>query len=255
MDIWQSALLGVVEGITEFLPISSTGHLILASHILRIPQVAFIKSFEIVIQLGAIASVALLYRRTLWNREALKKIAIAFIPTGIIGLLAYNFAKTYLIGNATVVLWSLFLGGIALILFERWHREPADAAQSISEISYRQAIFIGTFQALAIVPGVSRAGATIIGGLLLGLKRTAIVEFSFLLAIPTMLAASGWDLLQSHSSFSAEQFGMLAIGFVISFIVATFSVKFLLRYVQRHDFTAFGVYRIIIALLFWLVVL
>jgi len=255
MDIWQSIILGIVEGITEFLPVSSTGHLILTSELLHIPQSAFTKSFEIIIQLGAIASVVFLYWKTLWNLATIKKLIVAFIPTGIIGLLLYKTVKTYLIGNSSVVLWSLFLGGIVLIAFEYWHKEKDSATESIHAISYRQALTIGLFQSIAVIPGVSRSAATILGGLLLGLKRTAIVEFSFLLAVPTMLAASGLDLLKNYSSFSMDQFGVLGVGFVVSFIVALWSIKFLLRYIQNHNFIPFGFYRIIIALFFWWVIL
>lgn len=261
MEIWQSIILGIVEGITEFLPVSSTGHLILAGDLLRIPESAFSKSFDIVIQLGAILSVIILFWHKLWNIEIIKKLIVAFIPTGIIGLLFYKIIKTYFIGNTDLVLWSLFVGGIFLIIFEIWHkrkndkeegREMADSAQmsqkNSTDISYKQALSIGLFQSISIIPGVSRSAATIFGGLFLGLKRTVIVEFSFLLAVPTILAASGFDLVKNYSSFSFDQFGTLAIGFIVSFIVAIFSIKFLLSFVKNHTFIPFGVYRIIIGL-------
>jgi len=256
MDILQSALLGIVEGVTEFLPISSTGHLILAADILRVAQTDFTKSFEIIIQLGAIASVIFLYWKILWNLETIKKLAVAFIPTGIIGLLLYKIVKTYLLGNETIVLWSLFLGGLALIIFERRHNEDNSNIDSIKAISYKQAALIGLFQAIAIIPGVSRSAATIVGGLSLGIKRSTIVEFSFLLAVPTMLAASGLDLMKNYSVLlSPDKFWLLATGFIVSFIVALGSIKFLLRYIQKHNFTPFGIYRIFAALLFWMIVL
>jgi undecaprenyl-diphosphatase len=251
----HSLFLGVVEGITEFLPISSTGHLILASELLKIPQTNFQKSFEVIIQLGAIASVIALYWKSLFNAEHIKKLIIAFIPTGVIGLTLYKIVKTYLLGNDQIVLWSLFLGGIALIVFEHIHKEPESAVEGIGAISYKQSFLIGVFQAVAIIPGVSRSASTIVGGLLLGLKRTTIVEFSFLLAVPTMLAASGLDLLKNASSFSMDQFGVLAIGFVTSFIVAILSIKFLLRFIKNHNFTSFGIYRILIAIAFWFIIL
>lgn len=255
MDIFHAVLLGLVEGITEFLPISSTGHLILAGELLRIPATDFQKSFDIIIQLGAIASVVVLYWKTLFNMETVKKLIVAFIPTGIIGLALYGIVKTYLLGNHTVVLWSLFLGGIALIAFELWHKEPDTATETITAISYKQAAIIGIFQSLAIIPGLSRSASTIVGGLLLGLKRTTIVEFSFLLAVPTMLAASGLDLVKNASSFETGQLGVLAVGFVTSFVVAILSIKFLLGFIQKHNFISFGIYRIAVALLFWIVIL
>ncbi len=251
MDILQAIILGIVEGVTEFLPISSTGHLILVGDLLGISSSEFTKSFDIIIQLGAISAVIFLYWKTLWNLETIKKLIIAFIPTGIIGLALYKTVKTYLLGNEAVVLWALFLGGICLIAFELWHKESEDATADISTISYRQAATIGLFQSIAIIPGVSRSAATILGGLLLGLKRSVIVEFSFLLAVPTMLAASGLDLANHYSSFSADQFGVLAVGFAVAFLVAMGSIKFLLSYIRKHNFIPFGIYRIVIALVFW----
>lgn len=255
MDILYALILGIVEGVTEFLPVSSTGHLILASKLFNIPSTNFQKSFEIIIQFGAILSVVALYWNILWRIETIKKLAVAFIPTGIIGLLLYNTVKTYLLGNEYVVLWALFVGGIALVVFELWHKEPEDAASGIAGISYKKAALIGLFQAIAIIPGMSRSASTIIGGLLLGIKRTTIVEFSFLLAVPTMLAASGLDLVKNASAFSADQFGILVTGFIASFIVALLSIKFLLSYIRKHNFIAFGAYRIIVAVLFFLIVL
>ncbi len=252
MDILQSIILGVVEGITEFLPISSTGHLILASDLLKISQSNFIKSFEIIIQLGAIFSVVVLYWKSFLNLENLKKLIVAFIPTGIIGLALYKMVKSYLIGNLTVVLWALFAGGVALIVFELWHKESEDATDNIANISYKQSLYVGLFQSIAIIPGVSRSTATIVGGLLVGLKRKAIVEFSFLLAVPTMMAASGLDLIKNADSFSSDQLGVLIVGFVVSFITALLSIRFLLNWIKRHNFVVFGVYRILLTIAFWL---
>jgi len=255
MEIWHSIVLGIVEGITEFLPISSTGHLILFSELLNIKQSVFTKSFEIIIQLGAIASVVFLYWKTLWNWAMIKKLLFAFVPTAIIGLVLYSTVKTYLLGNSLVVVLALAIGGIVMIVLEKYHLKP-DAIDSKPEsISYKNAFIVGLFQTIAMIPGVSRSASTIIGGQLLGLKRKTIVEFSFLLAVPTMIAASGLDLFKSYKEFEVSQFGVLAIGFVVSFIVALFSIKFLLKYIQKHNFVAFGVYRIIIAILFWLIIL
>ncbi len=255
MDIWHGIVLGIIEGVTEFLPISSTGHLILFGNLLKIPSGEFVKSFDIIVQLGAISSVIFLYWKTLWNLETIKKLLVAFIPTGIIGLALYKVVKTYLMGNEHVVLWALLLGGVCLIVFELWHKESESAVVDIGAISYRQALVIGLVQSIAIIPGVSRSAATIVGGLLLGLKRSVIVEFSFLLAVPTMLAASGLDVLKNYSKFSTDQFGVLLVGFIVAFITATFSIKFLLRYIQKHNFIPFGVYRIVVAIIFWFLIL
>ena len=255
MSIFDAAILGIVEGITEFLPISSTGHLILTSELLHITQSEYLKSFEIAIQLGAILSVIVLYFKKFLQIELLKKLFVAFLPTAVIGLLLYKVLKTYLLGNDIVVLTSLFLGGIALIGFELLHQKPLEATADLENISYRQSFLIGLCQSVAIIPGVSRSAATIIGGLFLGLERKTIVEFSFLLAVPTMLAATGLDLIKNAGSFSASEFGTLAVGFVVSFIVALGSIAFLLRFIQKNTFIPFGIYRIVAALLFFFFVM
>jgi undecaprenyl-diphosphatase len=254
MTAFQALVLGIVEGLTEFLPISSTGHLILAAKILGLAQTDFQKSFEIVIQLGAIGAVVVLYWRQFLRPEVLSRVAVAFLPTGVIGLALYPLVKTYLLGNELVVLLALFLGGVILIVFEVFHREQAGAAADVKSITYLQAIGIGLFQAVSIIPGVSRSGATIVGGLAMGLSRETIVEFSFLLAVPTMVAATGLDLVKNAASFSAGQSGALAVGFVAAFIVAMLSIKFLLAYVRTRTFIAFGVYRIAAAVLFFMLV-
>ncbi|MFH1386777.1 MAG: undecaprenyl-diphosphate phosphatase [bacterium] len=249
MDILHAIIMGIVEGITEFLPVSSTAHMILAAKVMHIPQTDFVKSFEIIIQLGAILSVFVFYwRRFLVDFESLKRIIAAFIPTAIIGFLLYKVIKTYLIGNGMIIVWSLLIGGLFLIFFELFHRDKEAALEDISRIPYGKCVLIGLFQSLAMFPGVSRSAATIVGGLILGLKRTTIVEFSFLLAVPTMLAASVLDLLKSGSSFSRSDFGVLAIGFVVSFLVALLSIKFFLNFIKKHTFIPFGVYRVAAAL-------
>lgn len=244
-------ILGLVEGVTEFLPISSTGHLILTSSLLRIPQSEFLKTFEIAIQLGAIVSVAILYRKTLiFDKQMLKKVAVAFIPTAIMGLAFYKFMRSFLLGSEIIVVWSLFFGGIFIIVFEQWHKKNTAVSKGLETFSYTQAFFIGLIQSIAIIPGVSRSAATIIGGLAIGLSRKTIVEFSFLLAIPTMFAAVSFDLCKYASSFTHSQFYYLIGGFFISFLAALAAVKFLLAFIRKHNFIPFGIYRIILALLF-----
>ena len=268
MNIIHSIILGIVEGITEFLPISSTGHLILVSHLLKLPSTETLKSFLIVIQLGAILAVLVLYIKELFNWETIKKLSIAFLPTGIIGLTVYKIVKGYLMDNILIVIISLFLGGIAMILIEKnyirknkyTHPEfdkkltgKQEKGLDIKEITYKKAFSLGLWQSVAMIPGVSRSGATIIGGLLMNLKREAIVKFSFLLAIPTMLGASVLDLYKSYHLFSSSDFLDIGIGFVISFIFALIFIKWLLGYVQKHNFIPFGWYRIILALVFFIV--
>lgn len=252
MLVWYHALvLGVVEGLTEFLPVSSTAHLILAARVLGLGGSPFLKSFEIVIQIGAVLAVLGVYGRSLVSGRALwGKLLAAFLPAAVIGLLLYPVVKTYLLASLPLVTWTLGLGGVVLVVFERWHLgREASPVVDINEISYRQALLIGLAQSVAIVPGVSRAAATIVGGLALGLPRRVIVEFSFLLALPTIAAAAGLDLVKNAGAFSPDQFGILAIGLLTSFAVAWLAIKYFLRYVAKHDFTLFGVYRIFLAVL------
>jgi len=252
MQYFDAIIFGIIEGLTEFLPISSTGHLMLTAQVLG-GQTEFLKTFEIVIQLGAILSVVVLYWRSfLVDFAVLKRVIVAFIPTGILGLIFYKIVKTYLMSSITTVLWALAIGGVVIIAFE-WINKRDGGTGEIAKISYKKAALIGVFQSIAMIPGVSRSAATIIGGLSLGLSRKAIVEFSFLLAVPTMLAASSMDLYKNATAFSTSQIGFLAIGFIVSFLVAILAIKFFLKFIQKHSFTWFGVYRILIAAIgFWL---
>lgn len=255
MGFIHSVILGVVEGLTEFLPVSSTAHLILASYLLKLPQSDYLKSFEIIIQLGAILAVVALYWKRFLEWEVLKKVFVAFLPTGAIGLLLYKVLKRYLLGNVSVVLWALALGGLLLILLEKFYFPKRAAAASgadtdVRDLTYRQCLALGLFQAAAMVPGVSRSAATIVGGMFMGIKRRAIVEFSFLLAVPTMAAATGLDLLKSAGSWNASQAHLLIVGFAVSFATALMAVRWFLKYVQRHSFTPFGAYRIALAVTF-----
>jgi undecaprenyl-diphosphatase len=254
MNLIQTLIMAIVEGITEFLPISSTGHLILTAKALGLTQTDFLKTFEISIQFGAILSVVALYwRQLLVNRDVLIRVIVSFLPTAILGLAFYKIVKTYLLASYNIVLWSLFLGGAALIVFELIHREKDDAIDDIANMPYGTAVLIGLFQAIAMIPGVSRSAATIVGGLVLGLKRKTIVEFSFLLAVPTMLAATGLDLVKNAGDFSAGQLTTLSVGFVLSFLSALAGVKFLLHFIRNHTFISFGIYRIMLAVACWVI--
>ena len=253
MSYLQALVIGIVEGITEFLPISSTAHMILTGRLLGLGDSEFVKSFEIIIQLGAILSVVALFWRKLRDVEVLKKAIIAFIPTGVVGLTVYKVVKGYLLGNLWIVLGALLLGGVALILFDR---RPPDTEERIdfSTISYRTAVLIGLAQCVAMIPGVSRSAATIVGGSLLGVPRRTIVEFSFLLAIPTMGAATGYELLKGYDQMVGH-FDVLAIGFVVSFVTALLAIKSFLNFVKRRSFAAFGWYRIVLAVAYGVVFL
>jgi undecaprenyl-diphosphatase len=255
MDFITAFILGIVQGISEFLPISSTGHMILASHLMGLKHTEFLKSFEIAIQVGTILSVVVLYWRSLLvDFEVIKRLVVAFIPTGVLGLTLYKLIKGYLLGSETVVLCSLLIGGIFIVAFEYWYREKEDATSEIREISYKHAVIIGLFQSIAMIPGVSRSASTILGGLWLGLKRKTIVEFTFLLAVPTMLAATGYDLIKSGSQFSFDQIQYLLVGFVTAFVVALLTIKFLLQFIKTHTFIPFGIYRIVLVV-FWFLLL
>ncbi|OGZ00376.1 MAG: undecaprenyl-diphosphatase [Candidatus Liptonbacteria bacterium RIFCSPLOWO2_01_FULL_52_25] len=253
LDAASALILGIVEGFTEFLPISSTAHLNLASDLMGFAQSEYVKTFEIAIQSGAILAVVVLYWKKFLDWEIVKRVAVAFVPTAILGAIFYKLIKSFLIGNTVVALLALALGGLFLIVFEKLHKNPADErvrGLADSTMSYKQSFLVGLFQSVAMIPGVSRAAATIVGGMLLGVRRAAIVEFSFLLAVPTMLAATGYDLIKSAGMFSLSEVNILAVGFIASFVMAVVSIKFLLSYIRRHSFTAFGVYRILLVLVF-----
>lgn len=270
MNIWHSLILGIVEGLTEFLPISSTAHLIITSHWLGLPSSEFLKTFQISIQLGAILAVVMLYwQRIFNNRELIGKIAAAFLPTALIGLAFYKIVKNYLLDSLPLIAGALIIGGLLIIVLEKYffkhqnaiaekniqpdNNSTTETPQTIN-ISYRQSIAIGVLQTLAMIPGVSRSGATIIGGLGLGVKRRDIVEFSFMLAIPTMAAATGLDLYKSQLTLGPGEALIWIIGFITSFITAVLGIKFFLKFIESHNFIPFGWYRIILglAILLWL---
>lgn len=256
MNIFEAVILSIVEGITEFLPISSTGHLILTTQLLGIPESEFVKSFQIYIQLGAILAVVVLYaKKYIQNIKVWKNVLTAFIPTALIGFAAYSLVKDYLLGNSMVVVLSLLIGGVLLIWLEKKHREKDQDIGKIEDFTLKQSFLIGLAQSISIIPGVSRSASTILGALFLGTKRGTAVEFSFLLAVPTMLAASGYDLLKSDFTFSSNEWTLIAVGFIGSFITALIVVKWFIKFVQTNTFIPFGIYRIVIGLLFLLLIL
>ena len=254
MDYLSAIVLAIVEGITEFLPVSSTGHTILVASLLNITQTAFVKSFELALEFGSILAVVVSYWRFFLDWKVLKRLIVAFIPTGVVGLLIYRFFIEVLFGNEQIVLWALLLGGIFLVLFE-WRYKERSIIDDISKIPYKHCLLIGIFQSISVIPGVSRSAPTIMGGLALGMKRQTIVLFSFLLAVPTMIAASGFDLLNSYSEFSTGQVNILLVGFVTSFLVALPAIKLFLNYVKKNNFIPFGIYRIAIVVLFFFLVI
>ena len=259
MSVLHVFILSLIEGLTEFLPISSTGHLILASKLLGISETNFVKTFEVVIQLGAILAVVVLYMKKFLNSlSLLKKLIVAFIPTAVVGFTLYPLIKDVLLGSSTVTLDALFWGGIALIGIELFLKKRNGSVRSneidYERITYKKAFLIGVFQCLSVIPGVSRAAATIIGGLATGLNRPMATEFSFLLAVPTMIAATALDVYKSREFISQTGFLTLFAGSVLSFIFAMLAVKFLINFVKKHSFIGFGIYRIVLAILFWIFV-
>ncbi len=253
MSFSVAAILGIVEGITEFLPISSTGHLILTQKLLAMQETEVLKSFDIAIQLGAILAVLLIYGRSIKRTPNVwLPIVAAFIPTAVIGLLLHSIVKTYLLGSSAVVTSSLLIGGVIIILFEMLYKKETVKIRSLEAIPLKTALLIGLCQSLALVPGVSRSAATIIAGMLLKVERRTIVDFSFLLAIPTMAAAVGFDLLKSAHLFTAQDASTLGIGFITAFVTAYIVIRWLLKFIQTHTFTVFGMERIIVAVVFWM---
>jgi undecaprenyl-diphosphatase len=250
MSIVQAIILAIIEGITEFLPISSTGHMIIGSSLLGIADNEFVKNYTVIIQFGAILSVVVLYwKRFFKSFDFYIKLFVAFIPAAIIGLLASDYIDM-LLENVVVVACTLLLGGIFLLfvdkIFEKNELNPD------SEPNVKSAFIIGVFQVIAMIPGVSRSAATIIGGLTQKLTRKAAAEFSFFLAVPTMFAATCYKLLkiyQSEAGFSTHDIQILAIGNIVAFIVAMLAIKFFISFLTKHGFKVFGYYRIVVGII------
>ncbi|MFA6144530.1 MAG: undecaprenyl-diphosphate phosphatase [Sulfurimonas sp.] len=251
MTLFDALILGALEGVTEFLPVSSTGHLILASQLLGLEQTNAHKAFEVAIQLGSILAVLFLYAKDLMKDKTLWiKLAVAFVPTGVLGFLFYKHIKA-LFGVETVSMM-LIAGGIVFLAVEYFRRDKAiDEGKELNELTYKEAFLIGIFQSLSMIPGTSRSGATIIGGLFLGLKRKSAAEFSFLLAIPTMMIATAYDLIKHRDAMIVDDYTMLIVAFVTAFIFALATVKLFVGFVSRHTFVPFALYRIIVGVIFF----
>jgi undecaprenyl-diphosphatase len=249
MSIFQAVVLAIIEGITEFLPVSSTGHMIIGSSVLGIAENPFVKNYTVIIQFGAILSVLVLYwKRFFKSIDFYLKLFVAFIPAAIIGFLANDYIDM-LLENVIVVAVTLLLGGIFLLfvdkIFEQNEKNPD------SEPSLKSAFIIGVFQVIAMIPGVSRSAATIIGGLTQKLTRKAAAEFSFFLAVPTMFAATCYKLLkiyQSETGFTSHDIQVLAVGNIVAFIVALLAIKLFIGFLTKHGFKVFGWYRIVVGL-------
>lgn len=245
MEIIHAVILGIIEGITEFLPISSTGHLIVGTELLGLPQTKENTAFQIIIQLSAILAVIANYKDKFHPKhfDLWVKLLIAFLPLAIIGFIFKDQIK--MLFSVQVVAVMFIVGGIIFLIIEYFQKTATAKTLDVEDISYKQAALIGVAQVFALVPGTSRAGSTIVGALLVGLSRKASAEFSFLLALPVMAATSGYELLKNYEDFSDSNLMTLAVGFVVSFIVAYFTMKLFIRFLERFTFVGFGVYRII----------
>jgi undecaprenyl-diphosphatase len=244
MTIFQAIIIAIVEGITEFLPISSTGHMIITQELLGMEINDFVKAFTVNIQFGAILSVVVLYwKRFFQTLEFYYKLFVAFIPAAVLGLLLSDYIDM-LLENVVVVAVMLVLGGIVLLFVDKWFNKPAKD----QTIKYPTAFKIGLYQCIAMIPGVSRSAATIIGGMSQKLDRKTAAEFSFFLAVPTMFAAAGYKLLQNYQTITTENIDTLIIGNVVAFVVAMFAIKFFISFLTKYGFKVFGYYRIVVGL-------
>lgn len=243
MDFFQAIILAIVEGITEYLPVSSTGHMIIASSIMGIASNDFVKMFTVAIQFGAILSVIVLYwKRFFQTLDFYFKLAAAFLPAAVLGFLLNYFIDS-LLENVVVVAITLLLGGIVLLFVDKWFKQKEE-----DEVTYKKALTIGFFQVIAMIPGVSRSAATIIGGLSQKMSRKAAAEFSFFLAVPTMFAATAYKMLKFHKEvgFTSDNLPLLLIGNVVAFIVALLAIKGFISYLTKNGFKVFGWYRIVV---------
>jgi undecaprenyl-diphosphatase len=249
MTFWDAFVLAVVEGLTEYLPISSTGHIILSSWMLGIHEEPFVKDFTVMVQFGAIAAVVMLYwRRFFLNVRLYPKLVVGFLPAGVIGWLLKSHIDI-LLGSVTIVGWALMLGGVLLVWTDRWLKNHKPTVMVAEELSWRQVLGIGLVQTLAFIPGVSRAAATIWGGLWQGLSLKAATEFSFFLAVPTLAGAGFLKLVKAWPTLTEDQLQYLVLGNAVSFLVGALAIRSFVALVQRFGLRHFGYYRIAVGLL------
>lgn len=245
MDILQAIIIGIIEGFTEFLPISSTGHMIVASDFMRLAQSDVNKAYEVIIQFSAILAVMLVYRQkiTFKKIDLWLKLLVAFLPLAIVGFIFKDYIKELF--SIQVVATMFIIGGIVFLVVEYFYKEDNSSIKSVEDVTYKESLIIGFSQLFSLIPGTSRAGSTIIGGLLCGLDRKTSAEFSFLLAIPVMGAVSGYDLLKHYHEFAGIDYVPFIVGFVVSFIVAYITIKLFLAFLSKFTFVPFGIYRIL----------
>ena len=247
MTWFEALVLAIVEGLTEFLPVSSTGHMILTEGIMGMKSNDFIQAFIINIQFGAILSVVVLYwKRFFQSMKFYYKLFVAFLPAAFFGLLLNDYIDQ-LLESVYVVAVMLIIGGVILVMVDKWFKTTAEHGKS--DVTYKNALVIGLFQVLAMIPGTSRSAATIIGGMVEKMNKKAAAEFSFFLAVPTMVAASGYKLLKNHEAITSDNIGILIFGNVVAFIVALLAIKSFINFLTNHGFKVFGYYRIIVGLI------
>ncbi|WP_297483323.1 undecaprenyl-diphosphate phosphatase [Sulfurimonas sp.] len=246
MTIYDSIILGVIEGFTEFLPISSTGHMIVASKFMGIDQTSVTKAYEVIIQFAAILAVIFNYKEkfTLEKIELWKRVFLAFLPIGFVGFIFSHQIKELFSINIVAIMF--IIGGIIFLIVEKFYIPNEEhLTDDVEAVTYKQSMWIGIAQVFALIPGTSRAGSTIIGALLVGMSRKASAEFSFLLAFPVMSAVTAHDIVKYYHDFSGANLEVLIVGFVVAFIVAYLTIKLFLAFLEKFTFVAFGVYRII----------
>jgi len=245
MDIFQSIIIGTVEGFTEFLPISSTGHMIVVSDFLKIVQDDAFKAYEVIIQFAAILAVMVIYRDklTFKEKDLWSKVLVAFVPLLIVGFILKDWVKTLFDPHLVAIMF--IVGGVAFLIIEYFYDENKCRVKDIEQFSYKDALLTGLFQLLSLIPGTSRAGATIAGDLIIGINRKAAAEFSFLLAIPVMGAVSSYDLLKHYHELMQGNVTAYIVGFVVAFIVAYITIKLFLSFISKFSFVPFGIYRIL----------
>jgi len=249
LDLFQAIIIGMIEGFTEFLPISSTGHMIVASEFLGVKEDALNKAYEVIIQFSAIMAVMLVYRDKISFKkiDLWTKLFIAFLPLAIVGFIFKDYIKALFTVETVAIMF--IIGGIVFLIVEYFYKEKEANIREVEEVSSKQALWIGFAQIFSLIPGTSRAGATIIGGMLTGLDRKTSSEFSFLLAIPVMGAVTAYDLLKHYQDFAQINYLPFIIGFIVSFIVAYITIKLFLAFIQRFSFVAFGIYRILFGII------
>ena len=255
MTIFDSIILGVIEGFTEFLPISSTGHLIVASELLGIDQTNVTKAFEVIIQFAAILAVVFNYKDkfSLQKIDLWVKVFLAFLPIGTIGYIFSHQIKELF--SVEIVAVMFIVGGVIFLIVEKFFiKDESQLIDDVEKVTFKQALVIGFAQVFALIPGTSRAGSTIIGALLVGLSRKASAEFSFLLAMPVMSAVTAYDLLKHYHEFNDAHLVTLLVGFIVSFFVAYLTIKLFMAFLEKFTFVAFGIYRIIFGVILLLVI-